>query len=1127
MKFDKCLFLGRDIIKKVSKGISGTVVLEYSKNVNRFLLMNNKLLLNSNSISNNTLANIESRDVALWIHSLSVNEDQVKTAAAFIGLPWKLVMLEGGSSSLIDELGEMSRVEDTLVLKRGLVQVIDSDPTRIELPPRCLPVYILDGKKGVSDFEKQLSRLTMLDYFRRSNVREVVVVSDNDPLIPDDFTKLWSAGFRSHFTFVSGASSAETELKQWLDTTKDLQVVNLIHLSSDNLIQEILSGYNKTYPTEKHIIRMRDSFGEFHKIDVTSADEPERPILDSFFLVEERNLMPLSPAELTKDEFIEFFKNPALSWRPYAANLPWMKNLDSLKLLREYLQKLESAGADENCIAFIASESGAGGTTLAYALAWSFAREGYPVLVAKPYPFVPDVLPVFNYLTHAHQLFKEQTSEKIDQHTIEDSSSVVDSTKDRLFSARGYETPWIIVFDTQHWQNREAELTQFRNMLAQYGRPVCILVVTGPILEMPFLVSPVYKKIAELNHVISLRAARDLGLHLNEFLRYYGLEKTETQWDQFYEEHTVKDASGIAAFWVTLSFWIQGQYDFSESIQQWIYKTFKEQADDRAVQEAVLQIAAMSSERLSLSQSLLPKTENRWPVWQLLEDKADKLSRLGLTKIVAQGEQYWALVHDILGRLLINALFYDFPERVALGFSNAQNLEHFRFLILQKISKNPLLGERKFRPIGETFATEIFKIDPDHGKSNFAPLWREVLEALDSMPQPLRDTSRVFRHHTAISRRRISKLESMAYYIEDSERVNLLEQAIKDINYALTEIRYTPDSELDLYLLNSLAHAYLDLASVKTRMGASEEQIAKLKTLANDTARRAYRESPNNSFVIETYIQNLLQVAKDTPAMAILHCMEALGVLYSVLTNENYRTSQLGRLANQALEILFQQAPQETLNRKPTNAIDVLVQVWLILAEDRNQKSDWILSDVPIQKQIKALEILENPVGHGNLQILQLKYDLLTNCRRFDFKNQIEILDSLIPSGTWTPPQKQLEYGILLFQVGRFDEGERVFRDLRRLWREGEQFVRVPERLRWLRSSDGKSLQIVHATIGSEQDTRPFARVKEFANTRVPFRPEEHGFASPRPGFSFSCRVSFTINGPFLRPLSAQSTSGE
>jgi hypothetical protein len=98
-----------------------------------------------------------------------------------------------------------------------------------------------------------------------------------------------------------------------------------------------------------------------------------------------------------------------------------------------------------------------------------------------------------------------------------------------------------------------------------------------------------------------------------------------------------------------------------------------------------------------------------------------------------------------------------------------------------------------------------------------------------------------------------------------------------------------------------------------------------------------------------------------------------------------------------------------------------------------------------------------------------------------------------------------------------------VFRALRKLWRESEQFVQIPERLRWLRAIDGQALQAVHAVTASDFASRAMARVQEFRNQLVPFRPEEHGIRNLRPGMRFTCHVSFGHNGPFLRPLTARA----
>jgi len=115
---------------------------------------------------------------------------------------------------------------------------------------------------------------------------------------------------------------------------------------------------------------------------------------------------------------------------------------------------------------------------------------------------------------------------------------------------------------------------------------------------------------------------------------------------------------------------------------------------------------------------------------------------------------------------------------------------------------------------------------------------------------------------------------------------------------------------------------------------------------------------------------------------------------------------------------------------------------------------------------------------------------------------------------------------LLLYQVGRAAEGDRRFRDLRRLWRDTEHFVVVPEPLNWLRDSESETLRTIQAYVGSDQGFRPMARVPEFGNVTVPFRPEEFAVRSMRPGMPFRAHVSFGHNGPFLRPPTAGPNRG-
>jgi hypothetical protein len=138
-----------------------------------------------------------------------------------------------------------------------------------------------------------------------------------------------------------------------------------------------------------------------------------------------------------------------------------------------YPRRLDTDGAEENRILYVASEPGAGGTTIARSMAFGCAREGYPALLARQIPFVLDPLPVANFLTRIHASLERSRSDTraAGGQEASGSSEVV---------SRLYETPWLIVFDTIHVQYREAELVQFRNQMEKAGRPVCLLVVTGP-----------------------------------------------------------------------------------------------------------------------------------------------------------------------------------------------------------------------------------------------------------------------------------------------------------------------------------------------------------------------------------------------------------------------------------------------------------------------------------------------------------------------------------------------------------------------------------------------------------------------------------------------------------------------
>lgn len=449
-------------------------------------------LLESKRGPDNLLTALESREIILWLQGPLPRID-LDILARFLGLPWKAIVSETSDEVLIKRASSNS-LSDPMVHKRGYLQIVDSDPSLTTLPERSLPVYLLNGigsGETKNSFESKLRVMTMLAAIRRSAPKQLVVLTTGKVLSPG-LDELWGSGFRSYITFVSENDDLRESLTSWVEATSDT-LATLIQCPQDDFVRDFVKRYEELYPTERQVIRFRDHRGEFKRIDITALDDPQKPILENYEPIEERWLSPLVPTELAKNEFEEFFSSATASWRAYAAGVPWIRDPNVQNGLRELLQKLDWEGADANCVAYIVSESGAGGTTLARALAWQTAREGYPVLLARQLPFVPDPLPMANFLTRVHA---ESTRSN------ESESDPLESSK-----PRPYETPWLLVFDTLHSQYREGDLLKFRKELSKAGRPVCILVVVNSSIPLGFLNGTG----ASLTWTIYARCASSLG----------------------------------------------------------------------------------------------------------------------------------------------------------------------------------------------------------------------------------------------------------------------------------------------------------------------------------------------------------------------------------------------------------------------------------------------------------------------------------------------------------------------------------------------------------------------------------------------------------------------------------------
>src|SRR5689334_21632441 len=102
---------------------------------------------------------IADRSATLWLHRTPTGAQQ-ELLARFIGLPWREVYVSSLlSQDLVDALERES--DPDLVRRRGFAQVIASNPASVLLPPRCLPIYLLDGDgRQESAFDRNLRKMS-------------------------------------------------------------------------------------------------------------------------------------------------------------------------------------------------------------------------------------------------------------------------------------------------------------------------------------------------------------------------------------------------------------------------------------------------------------------------------------------------------------------------------------------------------------------------------------------------------------------------------------------------------------------------------------------------------------------------------------------------------------------------------------------------------------------------------------------------------------------------------------------------------------------------------------------------------------------------------------------------------
>lgn len=875
--------------------------------------MARKQIADFEALSDQTVRSIANRDAILWIgDGFHSDANELELLFRLARLPWRMVLCESTSGELARFLEAHSSDMGPLASWRGFIWVIASDPETAELPSRALPVFMLNGREDAPRPEEKADlprnqrlrrRLNMLNELIKARSREIVILSSgtDDPL--DELRNLWEEGFRSSITIVSPTYEDRQRLESWLVSHDSPALIGFYRQVLAELVYDVERRISIEIPEDRIIIRVKRSKEILDDVDITDSENIEYPILDRYEILRSHQVRPLLKEALSREDFAAFFDRSKHTWTPYAAGLPWNRSGKALADLRKALRDLETHGAEANSILYVASESGAGGTTMARLLAFRSAAEGYPVLVARQSFFRPELTEVTTFLNRAQK--------RIRAHVLgaQINPEMLPAPTENV------EIPWVIVFDVHHWEGHEAELRGFLRGLSLAGRPVVIIVVTGLRVSDQILESGRANLAGVLTHELSQDEALQLGSHLNSYLKLYGKEKSTQDWLSFWRRHRPQIDTAVSSFWIALEFWLLGLIDLGESIQSWLYKHFSAADLSEDLRLLLLELAALTIERTPLPEGVMPlSTSERFPLPVLLEETRRMIPALALVRATTESQRQWAMAHDLLGRYLLRGTLSDRKMLEQLGLAEARDETHLRLILLGRIAIRSVLGDKTYLPLALEFPVRILKLDASQNPQ-YTRYWRDVLQILENMPATLTKTNRSFNHHVAISRRRVATQDEFDASLE--EKREQLQQAIKQLEFAIYSLRSSRGDESNLNLYNSLSLAYQNLADIEVQLGEASESIIELRIKAKQAAQQAFQEDPTNSYVLETIARNLIQQGRDYADEAVTSSSEALGYIFqaSCLDQAELRQNPLTRLANEALRLLRMHGTDSEISR--------------------------------------------------------------------------------------------------------------------------------------------------------------------------------------------------------------------
>lgn len=966
---------------------------------------------------------LRQRDAVLWLGPSLIGSDskteQLTVMQDLLHRTWNSVYCDV-AAALDPQVASMQSPSRELNL-RFFVDEAGAE----HLPPNRLPIYWLRGPKGkagpgsTEDPAALLNRMTMLK--RASGHREVFVLGVSKE--QDLAGLIEAAHLNEAFRQLVIVSPVEVNLQKLVGVT-----TRLFHWRTDyeSFRQFVQESADRDSAAAKTTLLVRIPSGRT-EVDFSHCIDQSHPITDAFEVIPSDEI--IQERTPTVEDVKAFLQDPTNSWLPYAAGVPIPRHPEYERAILKYLKRFEHEGPSLTCTAWIPSEDGGGATTALRQLAFNIAREGFPVLLARPGLNLLD----FRQLT----AFLSSAAARISDAAISPS-----------------ELPWVIAFDAQHTQLLWESMLGLANGLKNLLRSVVVLAVQtlppGAVLQQA---QGANRKLGDtLESNVTVEQGLVVGQHLSKFLPV-AATRSESEWRWFISDVARPGVEGShSLFWVALHFWLLRVPGTDESLRNWLASKLRAIVDGNLDRyRALLEIAVLGKHRLPTPLTLLTEAEAK----SIVSDTSVLSSPLGLRRLTGRSTTTYSYAHPLIAEEILRIAESDNEAVKAIGMSTCFNLLDLELHLLGGILSRPAAGTSTCLPIVEELVTSALRVDPREAPRTYQVRDR-VVSILEQASPAVWDSSQVFNHHMAKARRHLAVDPPDGRWTAEMRREQL-ELAEDHLNDALHNIQPPNDShrESQLNLFVSMALT-MDVRSRLEESEGANELANQFKKRSEEYYLNAQAIDADNTYVLENFARHKLRIARSLPA-----------------------SEERLRLVVEAISLLELERQSDDLGRREYATTEELANAYALFDDVQSQQQLGKMAAMGSESALVALaklalrRTLEDPGAEEKLldeaemyltrvpgdkrtwrSTLPL-YQVVSRRSPLDFNRRIELLDDLDAAAAFAWPQQlRLEYGILLFQVGDVrgrQRGAGVYKALRDEMPSRASAVRVPRELKFLR----------------------------------------------------------------------------